>query len=221
MRTFKQIWFVEYRAKTIIFEHKIWFHLHCIMKDYDPTIRFKQIISTAYIRVTQKILMNQVYESLKIFCEFPCCKKLFRASHWRQSKVLLYVLYYCISLSLRNRQTVFVDSVEHSLSVWDSVKGTKNAFDISLIRKRRVFGIGDIAAFLVWNTRRLNSWTANKSAGNWAFKKFEIQSSILFKLFWPYFWEVSNDSMARQLKRYEGDAFSEKQNYSEPHCCLF
>ena len=101
--------------------------------------------------------------------------------------MLLYVLYYCIALSPRKRHTVFVDSVEHSLSVWDSVKGSKNAFDISLIRKRRVFGIGDIAVFLVRNTRRLNSWTANKSAGNWAFKKFEIQSSILFKLFDPIF----------------------------------
>ena len=105
----------------------------------------------------------------------------------RQSKVLLKVLYYWISLSLQKRHTVFVDSVEHSLSVWYSVKGTKNAFDISLIRKRRVFGIGDIAVFHVRNTRRLNSWTANKSAGNWAFKKFEIQSSILFKLFDPIF----------------------------------
>ena len=98
------------------------------MKDYDPTIRFRQIISTAYIRVTQKILINKVYESLKFFCEFLCCKKLFRASHWRQSKVLLCVLYYCVSLSLRKRHTVFVDSVEHSLSVWDSVKGTKKCF---------------------------------------------------------------------------------------------
>ena len=77
------------------------------------------------------------------------------------------------------------DFDEIGRSVLDSVKGTKNAFDISLIRKRRVFGIGDIAVFLVRNTRRLNSWTANKSAGNWAFKKFEIQSSILFKLFDP------------------------------------
>ena len=52
-----------------------------------------------------------------------------------------------------------------------------------------MLGIGDIAVFLVRNTRRLNSWTANKSAGNWAFKKFEIQSSILFKLFDPIFGE--------------------------------
>ena len=29
----------------------------------------------------------------------------------------------------------------------------------------------------------------NKSAGKWAFKKFEIQSSILFKLFDPIFGE--------------------------------
>ena len=50
-----------------------------------------------------------------------------------------------------------------------------------------MFGIGDIAVFLVRNTTRLDSWTANKSAGNWAFKKFEIQSSILFKLFDPIF----------------------------------
>ena len=104
-------------------------------------------------------------------------------------KARCYCMFYNITflLSLRKRHTVFVDSVEHSLSVWDSVKGIKNAFDISLIRKRRVFGIGDIAVFLVRNTRRLNSWTANKSAGNWAFKKFEIQSSILFKLFDPIF----------------------------------
>ena len=63
----------------------------------------------------------------------------------------------------------------------------KNVFAFLSIQKSRVCGISDIpvAAFLVRDARSLNSWIAQtlKSAGKWAFKKFEIQSSILFKLF--------------------------------------
>ena len=68
-------------------------------------------------------------------------------------------------------------------------KGQKNVFAFLSIQKSRVCGISDIpvAAFLVRDARSLNSWIAQtlKSAGKWAFKKFEIQSSILFKLFDP------------------------------------
>ena len=38
---------------------------------------------------------------------------------------LLKIIFF---LSLRKRRTVYVDSVEHSLSIWDSVKGTKKCF---------------------------------------------------------------------------------------------
>ena len=121
---------------------------------------------------------------------FPVAKKLFRTSHWRQSKVLLCVLYYCVSLSLRKRHTVFVDSVEHSLSVWDSVKGSKKCFCFLLDPEKEGVWYRRYSCFSCSKCKQLEFLNCtNKSAGKWSFKKFEIQSSILFKLFDPIFGE--------------------------------
>ena len=46
------------------------------------------------------------------------------AADWGYISLLKIIVF----LSLRKRRTVYVDSVEHSPSIWDSVKGTKNCF---------------------------------------------------------------------------------------------
>ena len=157
---------MEYGAKTTIFEYKIW--LWCCAKLHAFSVKLYRI------HIWKKIVI------------FPVAKKLFRTSHWRQSKVLLCVLYYCVSLSLRKRHTVFVDSVEHSLSVWDSVKGTKKCFCFLLDPEKEGVWYRRYSCFSCSKCKELEFLDCtNKSAGKWAFKKFKIQSSILFKLFDP------------------------------------
>ena len=96
-----------------------------------------------------------------------------------------------VFLSLRRRHTVLLTVLSTPLAFGIASKEPKNYFASSSIQKRRVCGIDDIAVFLVRNARSLNSWIVQtlKSAGMWAFKKFEIQSPILFKLFDTIFGE--------------------------------
>ena len=62
-------------------------------------------------------------------------------------------------------------------------KERKNAFAFFRILKKKVCGTEGIAVSLVQSADRLNLKCTNLYAGKWLFKKFEVQSSILFKLF--------------------------------------
>ena len=82
------------------------------------------------------------------------------------------------------RRTVYVDSVEHSLSIWDSVKGTKKCFCFLLDPKKEGVWYRRYSCFSCSECRQIEFLKCtNVYAGKWLFKKFEVQSSILFKLF--------------------------------------
>ena len=91
-------------------------------------------------------------------------------------------------MRLRRRHTILVESVKHSLSIWDSVKGTKRCFCFLLDPSEegvwyRRYSCVSCPACLELDF--LNC--TNEYNGEWKFKKFEIQAAILYKLLDPAF----------------------------------
>ena len=102
------------------------------------------------------------------------------AADWGYISLLKIIVF----LSLRKRRTVYVDSVEHSPSIWDSVKGTKNCFCFLQDPEKEGVWYRRYSCFSCSECRQIEFLKCtNLYAGKWLFKKFEIQSSILFKLF--------------------------------------
>ena len=108
-------------------------------------------------------------------------------------------------MRLRKRHTILVDSVKHSLSIWDSVKRTKRCFcylldpELEGVWYRRCTFVS-CPRYLEFDF--LNC--ANEGTGVWNFKPFEIQSEILYivyKLFDPVFGVAQMNPWFGKLKK--------------------
>ena len=91
-------------------------------------------------------------------------------------------------MSLNKRHTVFVESVQHTLSIFDSVKGTKRCFCFLLDPEREGVWYRRYSCISCPKCKELDFLNCtNEYKGNWQFQPFYIQSSILYKLLDPYF----------------------------------
>ena len=106
--------------------------------------------------------------------------------------------------------TILVDSVKHSLSIWDSVKGTKRCFCYLLDPELEGVWYRRYTCVSCPRCLELDFLNCtNKDAGIWNFKPFEIQSGIFYKLLDPIFgqaqmtqWtEKSKEAKAKRKKK--------------------
>ena len=91
--------------------------------------------------------------------------------------------YDALFMRLRNRHTILVDSVKHNLSIWNYVKGTKRFFCYLLDPQLEDLWYRRYTC--VSCARCLELYFLNcthEGSGEWKFKRFEIQSGILYSV---------------------------------------
>ena len=106
--------------------------------------------------------------------------------------------------------TILIESVKHSLSIWDSVKGTKRCFCFLLDPSKEGVWYRRYTCVSCPSCLELDFLNCtDKSIGEWKFKNFEIQAAIIYELFDPVFgvaqmnqWEgKSSDAKAEWKKK--------------------